>query len=257
VLSKYSGKTYQPDATDEGSVFKINMLLRRLPKLRSKKYPPAQAWCGTFHSDEGYEQMKASYEQAVSGRLPEKTPCEVYCHTLTDESILSPDLRKKGFHTITLFGLDAPYPLFAKNNEAMRKQAEQKFLSSMNQWLEESLEDCLAVARDGSLCIESKSPVDIEDSLGMYHGNIFQDALTWPFATNKEQVGTWGVETEWDNVFLCGSSALRGGAVSGIPGHNAARKVLASTSCDDVAKTRGRGGRAGKTVLTTGLTATP
>src|SRR5437016_5581999 len=226
VLAKYSGKAYQPEAADEGSVFKINMLLRRLPKLKAKKYPPEQAWCGTFHSDEGYEQMNASYEQAAKGRLPDNTPCEVYCHTLTDNSIVSPELREKGFHTMTLFGLDAPYSLFTKENEKMRKQAEKKFLESMNQWLEERLEDCLAIARDGSLCIESKSPVDIEDSLGMYHGNIFQDAPTWPFATAKEQVGTSGVETEWDNVFLCGSSALRGGAVSGIPGHNAAMKVL-------------------------------
>jgi phytoene dehydrogenase-like protein len=226
VLSKYLGKPYQPEATDEGSVFKMNMLLRRLPKLKAKKYSPSEAWCGTFHSDEGYEQMNASYEQAAKGRLPDRTPCEVYCHTLTDASILSPELREKGFHTITLFGLDAPYSLFAKDNEAMRKQAERKFLASMNQWLEEPLEDCLAVARDGSPCIESKSPVDIENSLGMYHGNIFQDSPTWPFATEKEQVGTWGVETEWENVFLCGSSAQRGGAVSGIPGHNAARKVL-------------------------------
>src|SRR5438270_3804320 len=108
----------------------------------------------------------------------------------------------------------------------MRKQAEKKFLVSMNQWLEEPLEDCLAVARDGSPCVESKSPVDIENSLGMYHGNIFQDAPSWPFARTREQVGNWGVETEWENVFLCGSSALRGGAVSGIPGHNAAMKVL-------------------------------
>jgi len=226
VLAKYSGETYQADAVDEGSVFKINMLLRRLPKLKAKKYRPEQAWCGTFHSDEGYGQMNASFEQATKGRLPEKTPCEVYCHTLTDDSILSPDLRAKGFHTITLFGLDAPYSLFAKDNATVRDKAQKKFLASMSQWLEEPLEDCLAVARDGSLCIESKSPVDIENSLGMYHGNIFQDSPTWPFATRKEQVGTWGVETEWENVFLCGSSALRGGAVSGIPGHNAARKVL-------------------------------
>jgi phytoene dehydrogenase-like protein len=226
VLSKYSGKPYRPEAADEGSVFKMNMLLRRLPKLKAKKYSPTEAWCGTFHSDEGYEQMNVSYEQAATGRLPDQTPCEVYCHTLTDESILSPELRKQGFHTITLFGLDAPYSLFAKENEAMRKQAERKFLASMDQWLEEPLEDCLAVARDGSPCVESKSPVDIENSLGMYHGNIFQDSPTWPFAMKKEQIGTWGVETEWENVFLCGSSALRGGAVSGIPGHNAARKVV-------------------------------
>jgi phytoene dehydrogenase-like protein len=108
----------------------------------------------------------------------------------------------------------------------MRRAAEKKYLASINQWLEEPIESCLAQARDGSPCIESKSPVDIEDALGMYHGNIFHNAPTFPFAERREQVGTWGVETEFENVFFCGSSALRGGAVSGIPGHNAAMKVL-------------------------------
>jgi len=226
VLAKFTGKLYQPDSTDEGSVFKINMLLRRLPKLKATRYAATEAFRGTFHSDEGYEQMNTSYDQACQGRLPDKTPCEVYCHTLTDDSILAPELREQGFHTMTLFGLDTPWSLFARDNRGMSKLAEKKFIASVNQWLDERLEDCLAVAHDGSLCIESKSPVDIEDALGMYHGNIFQDAPTWPFAQRKEQVGTWGVETEYENVFLCGSSALRGGAVSGIPGHNAAMKVL-------------------------------
>jgi phytoene dehydrogenase-like protein len=226
VLAKFLESPYQPDATDEGSVFKINMLLRRLPKLKASRYPTAEAFCGTFHSDEGYEQMSVSYAQASRGQLPDKTPCEVYCHTLTDDSILAPDLREKGFHTMTLFGLDTPWSLFARDNKMMRRLAEKKFIESMNQWLEEPLEECLAVARNGDPCIESKSPVDIEDALGMYHGNIFHDAPTFPFAETKEQAGTWGVETEFENVFFCGSSALRGGAVSGIPGHNAAMKVL-------------------------------
>jgi phytoene dehydrogenase-like protein len=226
VLAKFTGKLFQPESTDEGSVFKINMLLRRLPKLKATRYAPAEAFCGTFHSDEGYDQMNVSYDQAGEGRLPDKTPCEVYCHTLTDDSVLAPELREKGFHTMTLFGLDTPWSLFARDNRTMRKLAEKKFIESMNQWLEEPLENCLAVARDGDPCIESKSPVDIEDALGMYHGNIFQNAPTFPFAPTKAQVGKWGVETEYENVFLCGSSALRGGAVSGIPGHNAAMKIL-------------------------------
>src|SRR5438067_10235460 len=202
------------------------MLLRRLPKLKAKKCPATKAFCGTFHSDEGYEQMKLSYNQAGQGRLPNKTPCEVYCHTLTDDSILAPELREKGFHQMTLFGLDTSWRMFARDNKTMRKLAEKKFLESMNQWLEEPLEDCLAVRANGDLCIESKSPVDIENALGMYHGNIFQDAPTFPFAERKEQAGNWGVETKYENVFFCGSSAHRGGAVSGIPGHNAAMKVL-------------------------------
>jgi phytoene dehydrogenase-like protein len=226
VLARLAGSFYQPDRTDEGSVFKINMLLRRLPELKASNYSISDAWCGTFHSDEGYEQMSRSYQQAARRRFPDHAPCEVYCHTLTDESILSPQLRAQGFHTMTLFGLDAPYSLFAKDNDSRRKEAEGKYLASINQWSREPIEGCLAVANDGSLCIESKSPVDIEESLGMYHGNIFQDAPSWPFVTRSELAGTWGVETEWANVFLCGSSALRGGAVSGIPGHNAAMKVL-------------------------------
>lgn len=228
VLAQYLGQTFQPDRTDEGSVFKINLLLRRLPKLKATRYPAKEAFCGTFHIDEGYAEMNRSYEQALAGQLPARLPSEVYCHTLTDDSILSPELRAQGYHTLTLFGIDTPWSLFAGDNEAMSQRAERRFLDGINHWLAEPLEDCLAVARDGSLCLESKSPVDIENSLGLYHGNIFQSAPSFPFATDPAQVGTWGVETDFENVFLCGSSAQRGGAVSGIPGHNAARKVLES-----------------------------
>ena len=41
--------------------------------------------------------------------------------------------------------------------------------------------------------------------------------------------GQSGVETGHPNVFLCGSAAKRSGAVSGIPGHNVAMKVLEMT----------------------------
>src|SRR5213595_1166967 len=63
LLAKFTGRFYQPDRTDEGSVFKINMLLSRLPELKAK-IPATDAFCGTFHSDEGYEQMNVSYDEA-------------------------------------------------------------------------------------------------------------------------------------------------------------------------------------------------
>ena len=226
VLAQLLGESYEADATDEGSVFKINMLLHRLPRLKDHANSGADAFSGTFHIDEGYTEMETSYREAVQGQLPGKIPSEIYCHTLTDDSILSPELRAKGYHTLTLFGLDTPFPLFEKDNTAMRERAQAAFIAGLDHWLDEPLEDCLAKAGDGSLCIEGKSPVDIEDALGLYHGNIFQTALTFPFAETREQAGQWGVETAYENVYLCGSSAARGGAVSGIPGHNAAMKVL-------------------------------
>jgi len=53
--------------------------------------------------------------------------------------------------------------------------------------------------------------------------------IVFGFVKAMEAGGQWGVETEHPNVFLCGSAAKRGGAVSGIPGHNAAMKVLEMT----------------------------
>ncbi|MBI3874897.1 MAG: FAD-dependent oxidoreductase, partial [Verrucomicrobia bacterium] len=181
VLARLLGKPFETDSTHEGSVFKINMLLRRLPKLKSAKHSPADAFAGTFHVDEGYEAMKASWRAAEQGSLPDKIPCELYCHTLTDDSILSPELRRQGFHTLTLFALDTPWRLFAKDNTAMKRHVESALLRQLNAWLAELVEDCLARAHDGSLCMESKSPVDIEDELGHYRGNIFHSALTFPF----------------------------------------------------------------------------
>ena len=53
--------------------------------------------------------------------------------------------------------------------------------------------------------------------------------IVFGFVKAMKAGGQWGGETEHPNVFLCGSAAKRGGAVSGIPGHNAAMKVLEMT----------------------------
>ena len=39
----------------------------------------------------------------------------------------------------------------------------------------------------------------------------------------------WGVATAHERILLCGSGARRGGAVSGLGGHNAAMAVLESS----------------------------
>ena len=225
-LARLTGKTETSVTVDEGTAFKVNMLLKRLPRLRSDKCTPEQAFAGTFHLNEGYGQMQESYDSSCSGEIPVTPPGEIYCHTLTDPSILSPQLQSQGFHTLTLFGLDMPYRLFEKDNQRARDTALQKYLAGINQYLDEPIEECLASDSQGKPCIEAMSSVDLEKKIHLPKGNIFHGDLTWPFAESDEEVGLWGVETEYPNLFLCGSSAKRGGAVSGIPGHNAAKKVL-------------------------------
>lgn len=227
VFARLLDEPWHPQAEDEGSAVKINMLLRRLPRLKAQGIAPEDAFAGSFHIDEGYAQMEASYQAARAGRLPDPAPGEIYCHTLTDDSILSPELRAKGFHTLTLFGLDMPWRLFpADVNDTRRDEVARLYLAGLNRLCVEPFEDCLARDRDGRLCMEVKTPRDLEDEVGLDQGNIFHNALSWFFTDDESQVGTWGVETHHPRIFRAGSSAWRGGAISGIPGRNAVMCIL-------------------------------
>ena len=214
------------DPSCEGAGFKVNMLLEKLPPLRSGQTAPSDAFAGTLHVNEGYQQMLASYRESVAGEVPAVPPGEIYCHTLTDHSILSDDLNRRGFQTLTLFGLDMPYRLFEGDNEAVRSAVLEKYLAGINEFLAEPIEGYLAKDADGKPCIEAMSAVDLEHHLRLPKGNIFHGDLTWPFVETEDERGLWGVETAHPSILLCGSAAKRGGAVSGIPGHNAAMKVL-------------------------------
>jgi phytoene dehydrogenase-like protein len=149
----------------------------------------------------------------------------MYCHTLTDPSILSAELNALGYQTLTLFGIHTPASLFEKDHEGTKKIILDRLLAQLNEYLLDPIEDCLAVGKNGSLCIEIKSPLELEKEVGLPRGNIFHKDLAMPFR-NDDSVPSWGVETEFTNLFLCGAGAIRGGGVSGIPGHNAAAAVL-------------------------------
>ena len=228
VLDRLLGGGGAPADGPEGSQLKMNMLLSRLPRLRDPNVSPEQAFTGTFHVNEGFAQLEDAYAQAAAGQVPATPPCELYCHSLTDPSILSDELRAGGVHAVTLFGLHMPARLFREAPEERKHEAVAATLRSVNSVLAEPLEDCLLHTPDGEPCLEAVSPVDLERELAMPGGHIFHRDLSWPFAETEEEVGKWGVETEHPNVWLCGAGARRGGGVSGIPGHNAARAVLAA-----------------------------
>ncbi len=207
----------------EGAQLKVNMLLSRLPRLRDSAAPPEDAFAGTFHVNETYTQLESAFAQAQGGGVPSPVPCEIYCHSLTDPSILGPDVRA---HTLTLFALHMPARLFERDRAARTDEALAATLRSLDSVLAEPIEDCLLRAPDGSVCLEARTPLDLEDELALPRGNIFHRDLAWPFAEHDGEAGGWGTETAIANVQLGGAGARRGGGVSGIPGRNAAMAVL-------------------------------
>ncbi|MBN9212348.1 MAG: hypothetical protein BGO45_14375 [Microbacterium sp. 71-36] len=259
----------------EGAQIKVNMLLSRLPRLKDTSVSPEAAFAGTFHVNETMTQLDAAYAAASAGLVPSPLPAEIYCHSLTDPTILGDDLRASGAQTLTLFGLQVPHRLIEEEDPvaagARLLAAAQQSLDSV---LAEPLRDCIMTAPDGRLCIEARTTTDLERSLGMIGGDIFHGGLSWPWLdgdSGDSQVGSggagaavdggggvpgggagaaapgggggvpgggaavsdqrgaaerWGVETEHSRILVCGSSARRGGAVSGIGGQNAAMAAL-------------------------------
>jgi len=217
VLAKLRGIS-APKSLD-GSQLKINILLKRLPQLKSGM-DPRLAFAGTFHANESFTQFESVFRDAQAGVMPEKMPIEMYCHTLTDPSILGPELQAAGYQTLTLFGLHTPAALFDRDNDAARDLAVKSAISSLNDYLAEPIEDLIAA-------IEVKTPLDIEEAIALPRGNIFHKDLSMPFREDGTQQ-SWGVETDDPRIFICGAGAVRGGGVSGIPGHNAAMAILSN-----------------------------
>ena len=217
VLAKLRRKPV-PKSLD-GSQMKINILLKRLPQLKSV-IDPRLAFAGTFHANESFTQCESVFTEAEDGVMPQKMPIEMYCHTLTDPSILGQELQDAGYQTLTLFGLHTPASLFDGDNDAAREAALQSALASLNDYLAEPIEDVIAA-------IEVKTPLDIEEAIALPRGNIFHKDLSMPFREDGTEE-SWGVETDDPRIFICGAGAVRGGGVSGIPGHNAAMAILSN-----------------------------
>ncbi|WP_280236624.1 phytoene desaturase family protein [Nocardia cyriacigeorgica] len=229
-LSSLLGEATGPKP--EGAQLKMNMVLRRLPRLRDPDVDPRDAFAGTLHVTESYSQLEHAYIEAASGRIPSAPPAEIYCHTLTDPSILG--AGASGLHTLTLFGLHTPTRLFENTSAAVKDELVAATLAQLDAVFAEPIRDCLAVDTDGIPCLEAKSPLDLEAEVGLPGGHIFHRDLAFPYRHDDDRRddpgARWGVATGQPNVFLCGAGALRGGGVSGIPGHNAAMAVLEATS---------------------------
>ncbi|GAB2762995.1 NAD(P)/FAD-dependent oxidoreductase [Nocardioides salsibiostraticola] len=233
VLEALLGHTADPEAKPEGSQLKINFLLDRLPKLKSG-LDAETAFAGTLHLNEDYSSLERAHHEAARGKMPTALPGEIYCHTLTDRTILG-DLGEST-HTLTYFGLHTPASLFKFDPVSTRMLAVGRAIESINECLEEPIERCVTRDEHGRLCIEVKTPLDVERDLNMPGGHIFHGDLDWPWASNRAPMDRpsqqWGVDTGIGSVLLCGSGARRGGAVSGLGGHNAAMAVLADRERD-------------------------
>jgi phytoene dehydrogenase-like protein len=211
VLDRLRGR---PAAAEPvGAQLKINLLLDRLPRLRSG-HDPEVAFAGTFRLNETVSEIAAAFASAQRGEVPERVPAEIYCHTLADPSIVDAG------HTLTVFAL---HVTAAMDGEVVA----QRVLDQLDAHLEDPIRSCVATDADGAPCLEVRTLADLERELAMPGGNIFHGDLEWPWR-EADDPDVWGVATDHPRILRAGAGARRGGGVSGVAGHNAAMAVLSA-----------------------------
>lgn len=213
----------------EGSQLVLNLLLDRLPQLRSGVDPRVGLAC-TLPVASELDRLEAAYVDATAGRLPSTIPGRLDCPSLSDPEVLG-DARD-GMHALTFLGTHTPASLFEGDRETAKAEAVDRAITAINELLAEPIASCLATDADGRPCVAATIPQETEAELAMPGGHLFHGDLEWPWASNRARLDTpaqqWGVQTVLGSVLVCGSGARRGGGVSGVGGHNAAHAVLAS-----------------------------
>ena len=120
---------------------------------------------------------------------------------------------------MTCFVQYAPYELKGKSWDEFKPEAAERILDTYAEFAP----NIRKVVRDWQIV----SPLDIERTLGMTGGNIFQGNITPDQIFSFRPILGWaGYRTPVRGLYLCGSAAHPGGGVTGAPGHNAAQAIL-------------------------------
>lgn len=199
----------------EGTAFKINCALGELPDFRA--YPgtsPGPQHSGGIMIAPSLEYMEQAWDDAKYGR-PSRRPF-FYCHL---QSVTDPSLAPPGKHTMTIYGMHAPYRLREGTWPEIREQFGDRVI--------DLLADYAPNIKRAIIHREVLAPPDLEERFGLTGGQIYQGELTPDQSFALRPMPGWSqYRTPVRGLYLCGSGAYPGGAVSGAPGYNAAHQVL-------------------------------
>ncbi len=197
-----------------GSSGKLNVALDGMPTFNGV---PKGAKClqGDLHFMDDMAFIERAYDDWKEGRWS----AEPYVDFLIPTQI-DPTMAPPGKHYATIFVQYVPYELADGPWDDQKREA---FADSVISKISESSPDF----RDLIVHKEVRTPLDIENEVGLSEGNIFMGELTFDqLLFNRPVPGYAQYRTPIKGLYMCGSSTHPGGGVMGAPGANAAREVL-------------------------------
>jgi phytoene dehydrogenase-like protein len=203
-----------------GSSGKVNLALDALPDFRC--LPGAGAHLrGAISISPSVDYMERAYDDAKYGRFSRRPYIDIVIPSLTDPSVAPP-----GKHVMSCFVQYAPYHLKDPDFPGGWDDAREAFGDAVVKAIAEFAPNLPGIIRHRQVV----TPLDIERTLGLSEGNIFQGELTMEQLFLLRPAPGWAqYRTPIRGLYLCGSATHPGGGIMGAPGRNAALRILAET----------------------------
>ena len=195
-----------------GQTMKVNLALAGLPRFAA--LPEDRGQHGTtVHLLPGVDgvldSLRATFDDAAAGRLPDAPPLEWYLHSTVDSSLQD----SAGNHSSALFVQGVPHEVAGSSWEAEKPAYVDRLL--------DLVEAYAPGTRDLLIDVHALAPPDIREHFGITSANIFHVNNSVSF-TDRMPYAT-GVP----GVYAGAAGCFPAGSVIGAAGHNAANRILA------------------------------
>jgi phytoene dehydrogenase-like protein len=201
----------------DGPCGKINLVLDDEPRVRGM---PADAGPGRralFTLPPDLAVADACYDRAKRGELADAGQLFIDCVVA---SAVDSSLAPPGRHVMTCFVQYLPYRLAEGTWDDRRGELADRVLARISQFAPNVPAAVVAS--------QVLTPLDLEREYGLTEGNIFHGDIAADQLFHMRPVPGWArYATPVAGLYLCGAGAHPGGGVTGAPGYNAARRVLA------------------------------
>ncbi|HXP21812.1 MAG TPA: NAD(P)/FAD-dependent oxidoreductase [Streptosporangiaceae bacterium] len=194
---------------------KINLALDRLPVFASHPRFDPQVHGGTIVLAESLDEIENGYQDAVSG-MPSSVPFADICIP----SVFDDSLAPVGRHVMSMFTQWVPHTYCDQPDAAELGAYADRVISRM---------DAVAPGfADSVLHRQVIGPRQMQQEYGLVGGNIFHGELSMGQMFHaRPAAGYADLRTPLRGLYQAGSATHGGGGVTGIPGRNVVRQVLA------------------------------
>jgi phytoene dehydrogenase-like protein len=194
---------------------KINLALDRLPVFAGHPDPDPSVYGGTIVLAESLDDIENAFQDAVAG-APAHLPFADICIP----SVFDDSLAPAGKHVMSIFTQWVPHTYAAAPHEA-----------SLAAYADRVMDRLEAVAPgfiDSVLHRQVIGPHQMQEEYGLIGGNIFHGELSLGQLFHaRPAAGYADLRTPVRGLYQAGSATHGGGGVTGIPGRNVVRQILA------------------------------